>query len=74
MKLLKWLFGSRKPALNKPDVMQRSYLLGEMQKIQKSYSDRGQYCYELYTLMYTIAIKEKIPYGMDIHCELMNVA
>lgn len=74
MNLLKKIFGKKEPALNKPDVMQRSYLLAEMRKIQKLYKERGVYCYELYTLMWTVAIKENIPYGMDIHLELMNVA
>lgn len=72
MNLIQILFGSRSRALNKPDVMQRSYLLAEMRNIQKSYEERGAYCYELYTLMCAVAIKEKIPYDMDIHSELMN--
>ena len=74
MNLLRRLFGSRKPSLNKPDIMQHSYLLAEMRKIQQSYKEQGTYCCELYTLMCAVAIKEKIPYGMDIHCELTNVA
>ena len=74
MNLLQRIFGTRNPALNKPDVMQRSFLLAEMRKIQQTYKEMGIYCHELYTLMYGIALKENIPYGMDIHLELMNVA
>lgn len=49
-----------------------AYLLYEMQKIKELYNKLGIYPYELYTLMYGIAIKEKISYGIDRHSKLMN--
>ena len=64
----------QKPQSCQTDVMQRSFLLAEMRKIQQTYKEMEIYCYELYTLMYGIALKKNIQYGMDIHSELMNVA
>lgn len=74
MNLLQRIFGKQKKVLNNPDVMQHSFLLGEMQNIQDSCEERGSCCYELYTLMCTIAIRHKTHYGIDIHCKLINVA
>jgi hypothetical protein len=54
------------------DNINRADLLAEMRKIKQSYKEMGVFCYELYTLMYVIALKENIPYGMDIHSELNN--
>ena len=56
------------------DKTQYKILLSEMRIIQQIYKDMKIYCYELYTLMYAVALKKNIPYGTDIHSELMNIA
>ena len=71
--MTKWITNLFKSDKAESDVTQCSFLLDEMRKIRKSYEERGLYCYELYTLMYTISIKENIHYDMIIHCELMSV-
>ena len=44
-----------------------------MKEIQTFYREIGSFCYELYTLMYAFALKENIPYGLDIHLKLMDI-
>ncbi len=63
-----------KPELNKPDIRQTVHLLEELRNFKKLYNKLGVYPYEIYTLMFTVALRDKIPYGMDIHNQLMDVA
>lgn len=58
-----------KPILNN---IQRLFMLNKMKDMQKSYKERGSYCYEIYTIMSAIALKENIPYGLEVHLEIMD--
>ena len=69
IKFIRNLFKGTKQQCNIPDVIQKK----EMDKIEKSYKKRGEYCYELYTLMCTIAVNNNIPYNLEIHHEIQNV-
>jgi len=72
MKLLKWLFGSRKPALNKPDVS-GSYLDEFKKKYIHSHTDAIEFVgklqheieYEILDLVTNKWIKQKYTYLID---------
>jgi hypothetical protein len=73
IKFIRNSFNGRKQQCNIPDFIQRSFLKKEMDKIEKSCKKRGEYCYEIYTLMCAIAVNNNIPYNLDIHHEIQNV-
>jgi hypothetical protein len=69
---MKNLFKGRKQQYNTPDAKQRSFLKKEMDKIEKSYKKRGEYCYELYTLMCAVAVNNNTPYSLEVHHEIQS--
>lgn len=56
---------------NTSDV--RQHLLFKMRDIQKNYEYMNMFCYELYTIMATFAIKKGYKYNMEIHSELLDI-
>jgi|694.fasta_scaffold03173_37 ABC-type ATPase involved in cell division len=73
MSLMKKIFGVRKPTFGEFEFTKRLILSSKMKEIQTFYREVGSFCYELYTLMYAFALKENIPYGLDIHLKLMDI-